>query len=478
MKYLCVNNKKALFISVHILLLFIYLWFYESNPNSISSNLKMMGVFGWAQFVISVVGWKRITGRVFVPYIIFLLAAYIFCVGQSFLEVFNLVVEERSVYNMCSASEIYRAEVYSLLFLASFHIGALVDYRKKYSETKINDSSKTKLVEYSAIKNIGRIYIYISFIPFIIENYVKYSMVSAYGYWGLYKNTGIPLWGLITLLSDFFIPGVLCILLTSRPNSNRQRSILLFFAAIIFFIMYCGGRSQGVVLVAVTLLYYQNHVKAISKKGWILLCVGGFFFVYMMSVISHLRSGSRDSYVEAIVNYKAEAGSNPFFETISEMGGSIYPMARTMTLVPSTNEEYRYGTTYLYALSSLIPNVGFWERHPAAVKANLAEWLMKKDRLTYSPAYSIVAEAYINFGIAGFIVMFILGVYFSRVLNIESGSKNKMLTFLVAIIFTYMSLQMVRNCFFGVVRTIAYYILPIYWYVSYRINKTKKIRTI
>ena len=148
-------------------------------------------------------------------------------------------------------------------------------------------------------------------------------------------------------------------------------------------------------------------------------------------------------------------------------------MARTMTLVPSTNEDYRYGTTYLYALSSLIPNIGFWEKHPAAVKANLAEWLIKKDNLTYSPAYSIVAEAYINFGIAGFIVMFILGVYFSRVLNIESGSKNKMLTFLVALIFTYMSLQMVRNCFFGVVRTLIYYILPIYWYVSFKINKAK-----
>ena len=440
---------------------------------STSFNLKMMGVFGWVQFIICVVGWKRITGKVFAPYIIFLLAAYTFCMGQSFLEVFNLVVEERSVYNNCSASEIYQAEIYTLLFLAFFHIGALVDYRKTFSKTISSETSKIKIVENGAIKNIGILYVVVSVIPFIIQNYVQFKFVSTFGYMGLYEiNSSVPLWGLIKLLSDFFMPGVLCILLTSRPNSNKQRSIFFLFAVLILIIMYCGGRSKGVVLVAVALLFYQNCVKPISNKGWAILCIGGFFFISILSVISHLRSGSRDSYVEAIVNYKSETGSNLFFETISEMGSSIYPMARTMSLVPQT-ESYRYGETYLYALSSLIPNIGFWEKHPAAVKANLAEWLIKKDNLTYSPAYSIVAEAYINFGIAGFIVMFIMGIYFSRVLNIESGSKYKMLSFLVALIFTYMSLQMVRNCFFGVVRTLIYYILPIYWYVSFKINKAK-----
>lgn len=472
MRYLRLNDNRVMFISIHLLLLFIYLWFYQSNPTCTSLNLKMMGGFGWAQFFISVVGWKRITGKVFVPYVIFLLAAYTFCMGQAFLEVFNLIVEERSVYNRCSASEIYSAEVYTLLFLAFFHIGALVDYKKPSGKTIFNETSRIKIVENEAIKNIGKIYVVVSVIPFIIENFVKYQIVSTYGYMGLYEfDPGIPLWGLITLLSDFFMPGVLCILLTSSPNSKKQRSIFILFAVIILILMYCGGRSQGVVLVAVTLLYYQNYVKPISKKGWAILCVSGVFFISMLSVIAHLRSGSRDRYVEDIVNYKAE-DSNPFFETISEMGGSIYPMARTMYWVPQT-EPYRYGETYLYALSSLIPNMGFWEKHPAAVKANLAEWLMKRDNLTYSPAYSLVAEAYINFGVAGFVFMFILGVYFSRVLNIESENKHKMLSFLVAIIFTYMSLQMVRNCFFGIVRTLTYYILPIYWYVSYKINRAK-----
>lgn len=434
-----------------------------------------MGIFGWAQIVISCIGWKKVTRKFFVPYIIFLIAAYTFCFGQSFLDVFGLISENRSIFDKCSEIDVYRAQFYTLLFLAAFHIGALAHYKKSVSGISVVDNA-TQMTEYKAVSKIGKILTTISVVPFLIENFVSFVIVSSYGYRGLYEyNPGIPLWGLITFLSDYFIPGVLCILLTSKPGSGTQRRIFFMFAAVILIIMYCGGRSQGVVLVAVTLLYYQNYVKPISKKGWIVLGIGGFFFVSLLSAIAHLRGGTRENYIENIANYRMESDSNPFFETISEMGGSMFPMARTIDLVPRT-EPYRYGKTYLYAFSSIIPNLGFWTIHPAAKNANLGEWLMEKDGLGYGPGYSIVAEAYINFGVFGFVMMYILGLYFSRILNIDNKKKYKILSFLISIIFTYMALKMVRNSFIGTVRILVYYILPIYWYVSYQVKKARTIR--
>ena len=99
---------------------------------------------------------------------------------------------------------------------------------------------------------------------------------------------------------------------------------------------------------------------------------------------------------------------------------------------------------------------------------------MAKDGLTYGPGYSIVAEAYINWGPFGFIILFVLGVYFSRLLNIDNKRGYKMLSFLIAIIFTYMSLKMVRNSFIGTVRVLVIYLLPIYWYVTYNVKKSMK----
>lgn len=55
---------------------------------------------------------------------------------------------------------------------------------------------------------------------------------------------------------------------------------------------------------------------------------------------------------------KSMSNSNAFYSAISEMGGSMYPMITTMEIVPE-REEFRYGSSYLYSATSIIPNLGF-----------------------------------------------------------------------------------------------------------------------
>ena len=465
------NNTKILCVAAHILYIIICYIYYDTNSNVTSEGLKIMGLFGWGQIALSLFSWRIMTGKVFVPYAIFLVAAYLFCFGQSFLGVFDLIAENRSLFRSFSESDIYIAQIYTLMCLAAFHIGALLAYKNSnYFAVEQNREGG----EYIVINKLGKFLVSISFIPFIIVNIINLVIVSIYGYGGIYEETDdiIPFGTAIGLIADYFVPGLLCILLTSEPGSKSQKRIFVIFALIILGIMYCGGRSQGVVLVAVSILYYQNYVKPISKKGWMTLCLGGIMFMYVLTAVAHLRGGSRDNYFQDIVEYQSDDDVNPAIELVSEMGSSMFPLAKTMEIVPD-KEDYRYGSSYIYALTSIIPNLGFWDKHPAAVHAKLGQWLRATANMSYGPGFSLVAEAYINFGAFGFVAMLIMGFYFCKILNIDDTRGHHILTFLLAIIFTYMSLKMVRNSFILTVRVLLYYMLPIYYYVTYKLRSFK-----
>ena len=463
-----ITKNKFQFILLHFILFAFYLFYFYNKNNPTSDDLKLMGVFGWIQLLLSYYSWKCITGKLFVPYIVFLTAAYAFTFGQSFLDVFGFVDERRSLIRQCDIAEIYEAQFYTLLFMMVFHLGGLVSFKQNVLNNSFFNN-QINILEQQSIKKIGVVLLIISTIPFIIKNIYSLMIVSTYGYIGLYdENLKIPGGAVITFFSDYFIPGMLCMLLASKRNRLKRMQIILTLALFVLVIMYCGGRSQGVVLVAIILLYYHNFIKALSLKKWVIVGLLSILFVSSLSAVAHLRSGTRDNYFTSVINYQSE--TNPFFETISEMGASMYPMARTISLIPSS-EDYRYGATYAYAISSIIPNIGFWERHPAAINAMLSEWLMEKDNLSYGPGYSIVAEAYINFGKMGFVAMFIIGFFFCKLLTSYNGNKYSLLSLLIALIFTYMSLKMVRNEFLATVRIAVFYIFPIYLYVNYQVRK-------
>lgn len=152
----------------------------------------------------------------------------------------------------------------------------------------------------------------------------------------------------------------------------------------------------------------------------------------------------------------------------------MYPMITTMEIVPE-REEFRYGSSYLYSATSIIPNLGFWDLHPAMKYGNLNDWLQNAMSLNYGPGYSIVAEAYINFGNLGFLMMMFLGYVFGLVFNINIRDKRNPLLIVLAFVFCFLIIKTVRNSFLATVRSIFYYIIPIYLIVVHmyngRINK-------
>lgn len=472
------NRVRYKYVLYTLLVLFLISLCYSLFGLSVMADLyplKIMGGLGIVQLVISIVSWKKIQGTYFNPYILFISAFYLFTFGQSFLIPFELVTYKRDLLNLFSVDQIFEAQYVTLLFLNFFQIGALLAVEKKVYYTIPNREQDIV----SRLKKTGWFLLCLSIIPYINKLVNTIQIVTTLGYGGLYmQEQQVGTDSIDSVISNFFLPSII---LLYYVYANRGKWIkqcfYLIFLLFVLYTLFVGGRSMAVVLIAILLILYHYLEHRITGKTIAILAVLGYFFVSTLSVIAHSRGEtekSLDKYIQTFQEISVE--NSPFFETISEMGWSMFPLIQTMNLVPD-QYSYRYGSTYLYAASSIVPNFDFWDLHPAMKYANLGDWLVKVLGLTYGPGYSLIAEAYVNFGIFGFIVLFIHGFLLARLFSFVNDNclKYRPLIFFLAILFAYLTIPTVRNSFLGTVRVLVYFLLLIYVMVKYlfRTNQLK-----
>ena len=208
---------------------------------------------------------------------------------------------------------------------------------------------------------------------------------------------------------------------------------------------------------------YNYLVKKFTKKWLLIGCLGGFCFLQILSYVAEVRvESNRSVNVESI-----QLEENRAVDAIAEMGGTMFCLIKTMNLVPE-QQDYRYGKSYVYAFTSLIPNLGFWDIHPAKREANLSHWLTNSLGLDYGTGFSMCAEAYANFGDFGFIIFFFWGLFIAHIFGkIEISVIEKvysMLAFLL--ILFWFCLTLPRNNFINLVRPLFFIAGPVYLYCA------------
>ena len=139
-----------------------------------------------------------------------------------------------------------------------------------------------------------------------------------------------------------------------------------------------------------------------------------------MNLIAMTRTDEGRS-LQALKDAKGES-ENPIVSTIQEMGWSMFPLALTMEAIPA-KKDYSYGSSFFWALVSVIPNLGFWDgEHPG--KANdPAQWLNDYSGEGYGIGYSMTAGAYNEFGFWGLILMLVYGYVFGRFFSNVSSKR-------------------------------------------------------
>jgi len=452
-----VNQKNFLIIISFIGLLFTILLI---GMIGLSSSYEMMyldimGIIGWIFIFWSVLTWKYKKHEIFGPYIVFLVSGFLFMYGQSLLLPLNLVADKNNLLHIFNQREIFTAQFYTILSFLFFHTGAL--YSKSYVPMKDSQISKTL----NSVKIVGILIFIISVVPYAYITYNDLLISIRYGYGELFRqgsNTGIA--AIFDNFSLYFIPSLICLYIAFNRQHLQRFIITLIFIIVILIEVIIGSRGSAISLVMILLILRHYLVKNINIKTAIPYGIGAYFVMSFLSVIAKLRSVTNKNLSIYVQSFLFD--SNLFSETITELGGSMFPLLSTMRLVPNVF-SYRFGSSYLYSFTTFIPNIGFWDVHPGALYGNLGNWLQDTLNLNYGPGYSMVAESYINFGWFGFLFIALFGILigytFSRVNKYNVHSKPEMLAF--SLIILSLTLMIVRNSFVSVIRAYFYIGFPI-----------------
>lgn len=447
--------------------LILGMWFTSPEYHT----LQLLGSLGIFQFALSAYSWIKLGGKIISPYILFLVCLYIFSCGQLLLYPFDIKTARDLIWFMgIKLDKIYLASLYTLVSLAFFHIGALC-YKNSSHELKPNNPIVFKN-QNRRLKQIGWLLTIIAVYPYFTELIDNVILSRTRGYSAIYKQEArIGLSNIFRVIGDYFIPGLICLYIAYRKSTRAKTILYTIFSLIILLILAVGGRTEAVILLSLVLIIQNYFIKPFNKKQLIILGIGAIFVLQVLTIVGKTR---RDATVK-IEAYTSQERSNAATEAIGEMGWTMFCIAKTEQIVPE-KEDFRYGKTYAYSFLSIIPNLNFWEIHPAKTEAEMSEWLTKTLHMNYGSGFSMVAESYVNFGYFGPFVMLLLGYLTALIFRqLKPAISANNLAYSVFIIIMYwFALKIPRNSFIGIVRAFFYFALPIFWYTRGYIIKQKK----
>ena len=251
---------------------------------------------------------------------------------------------------------------------------------------------------------------------------------------------------------------------------------IIFLVVGIAFGLYTSSKAQ-ILILAIALLSLLV-IKPPRNIVRFIVGTGGLFL--LMAVIN---VGFGYYRFDKKAKFSADDLSN---NSISVLKGGVFkstdargPMFVLGTILNKNDDELEYGSGYIQLFTIIVPKV-LWEDRPY----DQAEEFARKNMANWSPGqglgYSFLVEGYVNFGIIGVFIHFLLfGLIWG---GIWAGTKKFMLKYssveywyaFYFTVGTYILFLVHRNTFAGSVKTIFLYLIP--FLIMSRIFKARKIK--
>ena len=376
------------------------------------ASVALLGELAWL-----LGSWKLMTGSVFDPYGIFIIAATIFNAGCAFLFLFGLNTAGLMILDFSFPADVtLQTLLLIFLCLAAFHFGALLHAGSRHTPLFPDRRTAPRVSPSPAeIRFVGWALILVSVLPTAVRLKQAISVVRTAGYFGLYQQdyaTGLQAG--TQFLSSFIVPGALVLLAGSR-ESRRGRIVSGIVVAIYALIqLFLGARYPAIAPVIAYTLLWHRAIRPIPRA----LTIGAAIFLF--GIVFPIVGATRDKPADDPLTPQVAASSSasPFTGVLVETESTTATIAHTLTLVPSAR-KFDHGTQYFYAISTLIPNL-FWDLHPATRHGLAGDWVTAIVDPGFAAAggslgYSFIAEAYLNWGwIGGPIFLGIIGFFFAQ----------------------------------------------------------------
>jgi oligosaccharide repeat unit polymerase len=429
-----INRKFApgIFLSIYLFLFFLIISIILGNSSFDLPRevwVYAISIVIVVCFLYAVGSWYVITGQLFDPYVLFLVAAMLFTGGQALIEIFK--IEPAPVFNIYN--KVHAKTVLSALFLVSlgllsFQSGGLVaalqhgGKKAQVPSWRFSDPNRVQFV----LRTAGWLLLLLSFVPAISQLRTTINTVISGGYWAVFQiDRGIGLEGSQRVLSLFLVPGILFLLAGSKGKlfPLLVSALLIFsYVTIQFFV---GSRMLAMMPLLAYAWLWHRVIHPLPRR---LLFVSALIIgLVVFPLVSRYRTTAGDIRIAtpSLILQTFTSIENPLVSSLTEMASTIYTVAQTLELVPSVR-PFGLGSSYYYSLFSLVPNL-FWSANPSSAN-ELAKWFS----WTVSPGYaaygggwgySFVAEAYLNFGWIGMpIILMLLGYFYARFVLWASSS--------------------------------------------------------
>jgi len=400
----------------------------------------------------------------------FLIVIYMFTFGHSLVLGLGVVLEFDWLLSQMLYEELLQAQIFTLLCLVSFHMGALISCGESPRSEDLGVIAGDAIGSRS-VKMVGTLLAWGSAAPYIINMANRISVVAMHGYGGLFDYTdihvvrGTTIYSrVLALAGSFFIPALICLLVTERRSTPKRSLIFLMLLASASAELYIGSRGRAMITILVTGLLYHYVVQRISIRTATWAVAPAYVVVSFLTVIARLRTVAGNdtrNFLGAFVD--AFGRENLFIQSIIEIGGTMFPLAMVMRLVERGLPLF-YGKSYVYAITTIVPNLGFWTVHPAIFYSEGSHWLMRHLNMSAGPGFSLHADAYRNFGEWGFIFLAVFGALLGRVYSLvhDRTAHSTPARLALVLIFAHGTMFAARGDSLNIVRPLIYIVAPIY----------------
>jgi oligosaccharide repeat unit polymerase len=336
--------------------------------------------------------WFALRRTLFEPYPLFVVSAGLFNAGQAFLELFGM--NPNGMLGGRVAPEILVRGLYLvILSMALLHTGALLALGAR----RPRESPENRPARCRAMRMVGWFLLAVATVPTFTLFQNSFSLVLDYGYLGLfrYQNT----LSRALALSAFLVPGSIFLLAGAVQKRGLQLFCLLLTAAYGAMYLFLGARGSAAMVCIAAVWVFDRSIRPVPR---LLIVALALVALVLFPLVRETRNtGGRyrlslDEQLQTLGNLES-----PISSSVSEMGYSLVTVTHTVSLVPVAR-PFDYGLSYLYALTAILPNIG-WEVHPSISHGLLSDWLVRTVDPVVAAAggglgFSFIAEAYMNFG--------------------------------------------------------------------------------
>lgn len=421
------NTSSELVLRVGII------WFFLAVVLSLLINVKseashnILTITCFLSYILSFWTWLKTGGNMASLYTVFILYAMFSNLGQSILYLFNLS-ELLSIYYVYNLSEISEMLRFQLLCIAALNVGsALYIYNNR--QINIFDVKIQKRENTKSKSSFLEVLLLISIVWMIVYSLYQLRLRQTVDYSDIVETrdpvSKIPYF-LSVVLSFYFL-----------FQGKYIRLSIISFIWLLFAFFLAGTRSMGIVyagaLVIMALLVKPELFKGKKVLIWMVVAIPAFALISAISDFRTSTLGNAEISLESGVFYGA-------LGTISEMGLSERPAIATIEFIKNGGAHVQ---TILYTvLHGLIPTAPLQLIMPAGSDISLSAWVTEYENHEYSGlGYSFIAEAYMNYGIWGWIFTLLYG-YLITGLEITSYKKiNEGKYLFPAVVLTVLSKQ-------------------------------------